>query len=257
MNIVIVSGGFDPIHSGHIDYFNAAKQYGDYLIVALNSDSWLRNKKNKPFMSFDERKIIIENLSMVDQVIDFEDDENGSATNALEKIKNLYPDKKIIFCNGGDREAKNIPEMNIPGIDFKFGGGGTNKKNSSSWLLKNFQFNKEDRLWGEFINLFEDKKIKLKELVIHPRKGMSFQRHFFRSEIWFISKGKCQVKFAKDNSDDAKQIDLGLHESFHVPMRSWHQIFNPYNEPCHIIEIQFGDLTSEDDIERIEFYDND
>ena len=66
MKIIIVSGGFDPIHSGHIAYFKAAKALGDKLIVALNSDQWLINKKGKFFMPFGERKIIIENVGMVD-----------------------------------------------------------------------------------------------------------------------------------------------------------------------------------------------
>ena len=63
MKIVVVSGGFDPIHSGHIAYFRAARAHADKLVVALNSDAWLENKKGKAFMSFDERKIIIENLT--------------------------------------------------------------------------------------------------------------------------------------------------------------------------------------------------
>ena len=100
MKVVVVSGGFDPVHSGHIAYFNAAKKLGDKLIVALNSDDWLVNKKGKFFMPFEERSIIIENLKMVDEVIDFEDDENGSASQALIKVKNSYPNEEIIFCNG-------------------------------------------------------------------------------------------------------------------------------------------------------------
>ena len=103
MKIIIVSGGFDPIHSGHIAYFKSARKLGDKLIVALNSDEWLANKKGKFFMPFFERKAIVKNLSCVDLVIDFEDDELGSATNALYKIKEMYPDDKLIFANGGDR----------------------------------------------------------------------------------------------------------------------------------------------------------
>ena len=139
MKVVVVSGGFDPVHSGHIAYFNAAKKLGDKLIVALNSDDWLINKKGKFFMPFDERSIIIENLKMVDEVIDFEDDENGSASQALVKVKNSYPNEEIIFCNGGDRTKDNIPEMQIENVTFEFGVGGKSKKNSSSWILKNFK----------------------------------------------------------------------------------------------------------------------
>jgi len=111
MKIIIVSGGFDPLHSGHIAYFKAAKELGNKLIVALNSDDWLVKKKGKFFMPFFERKAIVENLSCVDLVVDFEDDELGSATNALIKIKEMYPDDELIFANGGDRNKGNIPEM--------------------------------------------------------------------------------------------------------------------------------------------------
>ena len=100
MNIVVVSGGFDPIHSGHLAYFKAAKSLGDYLIVALNSDKWLEKKKTKFFMPFHERESIIKNLVMVNEVISFEDDEQGSCCNALEKIKIDYPNDEIIFANG-------------------------------------------------------------------------------------------------------------------------------------------------------------
>ena len=139
MNIIVVSGGFDPIHSGHIEYLKGAKEYGDKLIVALNSDGWLERKKGKPFMTFNERKSILEAIQYVDEVIDFEDDKKESCINALQKIKKLYPDDKIFFANGGDRNINNIPEMSISGIEFLFGIGGNNKKNSSSWILNNWQ----------------------------------------------------------------------------------------------------------------------
>ena len=120
MKIIVVSGGFDPIHSGHIAYFKSAKKLGDKLIVALNSDNWLINKKGKYFMPFGERKEIVENLSVVDQVIDFDDDDLGSATKALIKIKEMYPDDEITFANGGDRNKENIPEMSLDGFQFVF-----------------------------------------------------------------------------------------------------------------------------------------
>ena len=237
MKIVVVSGGFDPIHSGHISYFKSAKGLGEKLIVALNSDAWLIKKKEKFFMPFEERKIIIENLSMVDEVIDFDDDEFGSASQALIKIKGFYPKDEIIFCNGGDRTKDNIPEMQIKDILFEFGVGGEDKKNSSSWILKDYQYDKEERVWGEFYNLFSNDFLKLKELIIKPKQGMSFQKHFLRNEIWFVSKGQCSVNFSKDDPDNFEEISLHTEETFHVQKEAWHQIFNPFDEPCHIIEI--------------------
>ena len=254
MKIVVVSGGFDPIHSGHISYFKSAKGLGEKLIVALNSDAWLIKKKEKFFMPFEERKIIIENLSMVDEVIDFDDDEFGSASQALVKIKGFYPNDEIIFCNGGDRTKDNIPEMQIKDVLFEFGVGGEDKKNSSSWILKDYQYDKEERVWGEFYNLFSNDFLKLKELIIKPKQGMSFQRHFLRNEIWFVSQGQCSVNFSKDDPDNFEEISLHTEETFHVQKEAWHQIFNPFDEPCHIIEIQYGEETNEDDIERLRYY---
>ena len=134
MTVVIVSGGFDPLHSGHIAYLESAAHLGDKLIVALNSDEWLTRKKGRPFMSFEERACIIDRLDMVDNVWGF-DDKDGSVCAALEQAKIAYPAHEILFCNGGDRTKDNIPEMAVEGIEFKFGVGGENKSNSSSWIL--------------------------------------------------------------------------------------------------------------------------
>lgn len=254
MRIVVVSGGFDPIHSGHISYFKSAKDNGTKLIVALNSDQWLINKKGKFFMPFDERKEIIENLSPVDEVIAFEDDDIGSATNALIKVKEMYPNDKIIFANGGDRNQDNIPEMSVKDIEFLFSVGGDDKKNSSSWILKDWQYYHEERVWGSFYNLFEENQVKVKELIVLPGKGMSFQKHYKRNEIWLVSKGSCVVNYSKDNPDNKKNIQLNKFDQYFVPLGEWHQITNPFDEICHLIEIQYGEECVEDDIERTEYY---
>ena len=257
MKISVVSGGFDPIHSGHISYINAAKKYGDYLIIALNSDEWLRQKKGKEFMPFEERKSILENIKNVDEVLSFEDDELGSCMNALEQIRTKFPDDEIIFCNGGDRGKENIPEMSVSGITFEFSVGGDDKKNSSSWILKNWKYDKERRVWGEFFNLFEDDQVKVKELIVEPKKGMSLQKHSKRSEIWLVSQGKCIVNYSKVSPDEIKEIALDKHNSLHVELGDWHQITNPFNEKCKIIEIQYGKETIEEDIERHSYYKSD
>lgn len=140
MNIVLVTGGFDPIHSGHIAYLNAARELGDMLIVGLNSDEWLIRKKGKSFLPIDERNEIVRNLKAVDQTIIGFNDDDGSARDAIRKVRFLNPDAHIIFANGGDRSAVNIPEMDMQdsNMSFSFGVGGETKKNSSSWILKNW-----------------------------------------------------------------------------------------------------------------------
>ena len=120
----------------------------------MNSDKWLVNKKGQNFLSFKERKIILESLEFVDEVIDFDDDEKGSCINALKNLKKRYPQDEIIFCNGGDRKKENIPEMRVKDIKFEFGIGGHNKENSSSWILKDWKYDSEERVWGSFNTLF-------------------------------------------------------------------------------------------------------
>ena len=133
---VLVTGGFDPIHSGHLAYFKAAKNLGNRLIVGVNSDEWLTRKKGKPFMPLLERVEIIKGLSVVDKVISFNDDDN-TASNAIFNTM-ATESGKIIFANGGDRTNVNIPEMEVygdhPSVEFVFGIGGEDKKNSSSWI---------------------------------------------------------------------------------------------------------------------------
>lgn len=138
--VVIVSGGFDPIHSGHIQYINEAKKLGDILYVAPNTDEWLTKKKGKPFLNWTERAIILSNLKSVDFIIEF-DDSDGSAKDAILHVRERNPLAKIIFANGGDRTKNNIPEMDLKddNLEFIFGVGGETKANSSSWILKNWK----------------------------------------------------------------------------------------------------------------------
>jgi len=142
--IVIVTGGFDPIHSGHIHYIKAAKALGDILVVGVNSDDWLKRKKGKSFLPITERLVIMDNIKSVDMVITFDDSDN-SAKDAILKVRNAFPNDKIIFANGGDRTPENIPEMDIvdDNLEFKFGIGGEFKKNSSSWILDQWKSGKK------------------------------------------------------------------------------------------------------------------
>jgi D-beta-D-heptose 7-phosphate kinase/D-beta-D-heptose 1-phosphate adenosyltransferase len=138
--LVLVTGGWDPVHSGHIEYINAAKTLGDYLFVGINSDDWLIRKKGKAFLPWIERHIIMSNLKAVDDAFAFNDSDN-TAIDAIRRIRESNPDQTIIFANGGDRTKENIPEMNcgVDDIEFVFGIGGQDKKNSSSWILKNWE----------------------------------------------------------------------------------------------------------------------
>ena len=147
--VSLVTGGFDPIHSGHISYFARAKDFSDFLVVGINTEEWLTNKKGQYFQSWVERAEIIRHLRMVDAVITVPDDEQGSACGAIAKC--LEISDKVIFCNGGDRGKTNTPEIDKygdnPRVQFEFGIGGEDKKNSSSWILKGY-FERQQKLLG-------------------------------------------------------------------------------------------------------------
>ena len=109
-NVIIVSGGFDPVHKGHIRMFREAANLGANVVVGLNSDEWLTRKKGKPFMKWDERAEILESCKFVNQVIPF-DDSDDTASNVIERVHLMYSsDYNIYFANGGDRKL-GLPEI--------------------------------------------------------------------------------------------------------------------------------------------------
>ena len=245
--VVLCTGGFDPIHSGHIEYLKAAKALGNVLIVGVNSDAWLARKKGRAFMPGPERVAIIENLKFVDGVILFNDD-NDTALEAIHNVKNLYPNSQIIFANGGDRTKDNIPEMIVKDVGFVFGIGGEDKKNSSSWILEEWKAPKTIRPWGYYRVLHDVQGTKVKELTIEPKHNLTMQRHFDRSEYWHVTEGRCVVATETDNIKGFQE--LSTHDNWFIPAESWHKLGNPYDTPCKIVEIQYGIDCNEDDIER-------
>ena len=251
MKIVLVTGGFDPIHSGHIAYFAAARELGDKLYVGLNSDTWLQRKKGAAFMPWAERAAIVAALHVVDRVIEF-DDSDGSSCAAIEAVKQLSPDAEIVFANGGDRTQDNIPEMSATGVEFVFGVGGEDKKNSSSWILQEWKAPKTERAWGYYRVLHEvGANTKLKELTVMPKTCLSMQRHDQRQEFWFVAEGTATVYTLDESSTDRDvKCELDVHEHTFIECREWHQLCNETDKPLKLIEIQYGDNCVEDDILR-------
>jgi cytidyltransferase-like protein len=247
--IVLVTGGFDPIHSGHISYINAAKNLGDILVVGVNSDDWLRRKKGQEFMPSSERIDIIQNLKAVNHCILFDDTQNH-AIEAIRNVKLMYPGDHIIFANGGDRTENNIPEMIEPDVEFVFGVGGEDKKNSSSWILQEWKAPKTERQWGYYRVLHEVPGMKVKELTVNPGKSLSMQRHKLRAEYWIVSEGIAVVNSHMSGGYHLPSKTLKKHEEYKVPVADWHQLTNPFDVPVKIVEIQYGEQCIEEDIER-------
>ena len=140
--LVLVSGGFDPIHSGHIYLIQEASKYGD-VIVLLNSDKWLREKKGREFLPFVERETIMKSLKNVIDVLSF-DDSDKTCVDGIRKAINKYPNHKIMFANGGDRNDKTAPDSEKKFCDENnittlWEIGGKNKSNSSSQILKRWR----------------------------------------------------------------------------------------------------------------------
>ena len=136
--VVAVSGGFDPIHVGHVRLFQEAKKLGDRLIVILNNDNWLLAKKGYVFMSGKERKEILEAFRDVDKTILTGHSKNPKDMSVCKELLRIKPD---IFANGGDRYQKNVPEVKTCqtiGCKMVFNVGRGEKIQSSSWLLQKF-----------------------------------------------------------------------------------------------------------------------
>ena len=137
--LIAVSGGFDPVHIGHIRMIKDAARYGDVMVI-INSDDWLMRKKGYVFMPYEERVEIMGNIKGVALVTSV-DDSDGTVCQALRRHK---PDA---FANGGDRKEENTPEMDVCeelGIQMMWAIGGNNKPQSSSWLVNKLKENKNE-----------------------------------------------------------------------------------------------------------------
>lgn len=214
--IVMVSGGFDPVHEGHVRLILEAGKHGD-VVVVLNSDAWLIRKKGFYFRSWEARREIMDGLKGVANVVPV-DDSDGTVCEAIARVR------PQAFVNGGDRGASNTPEVALCddlGINLLWGAGG-GKAASSSEIVA--------RQWGFFEVLAARWNFKVKRLVVNPGKSLSLQRHSKRNEYWISLR------------DGAYQF---------IPAGAVHILRNDEREPLEVIEVQTGAYFGEDDIERI------
>lgn len=145
LQVVILSGGFDPVHSGHIAMFREARKMfpNGIIIVGVNSDEWLIRKKGYAFMNLSERTSVLWEMKSIDSVVIFDDNDN-TAIDLIESqiriFEHNFPDgNEYYFLNGGDRGLKNTPEMEheyTKPVHFLFGVGGDDKRQSSSKLVE-------------------------------------------------------------------------------------------------------------------------
>ena len=246
----LVSGGFDPVHLGHLELIKGAKLIAEKVIVLLNSDKWLKRKKGKPFMNEKQRTEILLEFSSVDEVIVQDDDNDDSSNIAIENFSIKHPNKKICYCNGGDRnQIKEILEGKICkelGMDLKFGVGGNNKIESSSNLTKNYLADVEMRPWGQFHVIAKGQGYQVKEIIVNQNSRQSLQKHEYRSECWQIINGRCQIQLGKE----VMQLSKG--ENIFIPQGIFHRVENIADNELIFVEIQIGDRIEEEDIIRVE-----
>ena len=140
--------------------------------------------------------------------------------------------------------------MVVDDVEFVFGVGGNNKMNSSSWILREWKNPKTERQWGYYRILHDVQGCKVKELTVNPGQSLSMQRHFKRHEFWHVTEGNCVLEQKLPGGYSLPPIDLTTFSQTQIPQGDWHRLNNPYTVPCRIVEIQYGLLCDEDDIER-------
>jgi mannose-6-phosphate isomerase-like protein (cupin superfamily) len=167
-------------------------------------------------------------------------------------VRQSYPNDRIIFANGGDRTTENIPEQDIKddNVEFVFGVGGSDKRNSSSWILQEWKAPQTRRPWGYYRVLHEAPGVKVKELTVDPGAALSMQRHQGRAEFWLVSSGIATVMTLNISSDAEFQGKYCQHDYLHIAPEKWHQLINEQGDPLKIVEIQYGERCEENDIER-------
>lgn len=247
--LVAVSGGFDPIHVGHVRMFQAARKLGTKLVVILNNDNWLRNKKGFVFMPEKERMELLKSFPFVDRVVLTDhkpQDADRSVVRALRKIK---PD---VFANGGDRTNTNTPEKSICkelGIRAVFNVGRGGKIQSSSWMIRDAArgLARSVRPWGEFYQWDRGSGWNLKTLTIKPGKRLSLQTHKKREEWWMLVEGEATATTMHRGKIVRTRLKKGVF--FKVLRGMPHRIES--KKGGSLIETAFGHF-DESDITRLE-----
>ena len=248
---VVVSGGFDPIHLGHLNLINEASKIGK-VIVIVNSDEFLIEKKGFYLIPSIERAEIIKNLKNVESVfLSIDKDDSVS-----ESIRALAADKSFnikYFANGGDRKndfdipEKRICEKNNIELVFDVGGG---KTQSSSNLFKeaidvfNSYKNFTKKPWGSYLNLLKEPNFLVKKILIDADEEISYQSHNYRDEHWILIEGSLEII----NGSSTRVLKSNDYDF--IKRGAKHRIKNIGTSTALMIEVQFGEKIDENDIKR-------
>jgi D-beta-D-heptose 7-phosphate kinase/D-beta-D-heptose 1-phosphate adenosyltransferase len=259
--LVATSGGFDPLHVGHLRCFQASAElvkendcHG--LVVIVNGDGWLRRKKGQPFMPCQERMEIIAGIEGIDWVVEW-DDGGPTVTGAIDKLQ------PVMFTKGGDRKqggpvtdddyrSSNVPEFALCGkigckVVFSVGGG---KIQSSSHLTKDILPTewtglRKEKPWGYEVwwtPQGPQSPYAGKILVVNPGERMSLQYHEKKEETCLVLSGQLRVE------GDVETV-LGPGQVFHVPTGQVHRFGALGGVPCVLVEVSTNDM---EDVVRLQ-----
>ena len=194
-DFALVSGGFDPIHVGHLRMFQDAKKIADKVILLLNNDEWLIKKKGKPFMNQNQRKEILEEFISISEVIIQTSSEASSSLAIEEFVKKIQINQFVIVMAETEVILKILRETEICdklNVNLEFGIGGK-KIESSSNLTKNYLGEYEKRPWGNYHIIAKNLGYQIKEIKVSMNSKLSLQKHQNRAEFWQIIRGNCKV----------------------------------------------------------------
>ena len=256
--VVAVSGGFDPLHIGHVRMFQRARSLGDKLVVILNNDNWLRAKKGYAFMPEKERAELIKAFPFVDTVVITGHKVNDADMRVVRELKKLKP---AIFAKGGDRNKTDAADMKSSlnpeqklcrklGIRLVYNVGEGGKVQSSSWMIKGATrpVMRTVRPWGEYYGWDQGSGWNLKTIYIKPRKRLSLQYHHHRSECWLLVSGDA-IATVHTGKGDEKKVALKKGETFLVGKGQVHRLESKRGGV--VVEVAYGAF-DEDDIVRLE-----
>ncbi|RJQ34740.1 hypothetical protein C4556_01985 [Candidatus Parcubacteria bacterium] len=246
---VAVSGGFDPLHIGHVRMFKEARRLGDKLVVIVNNDNWLRAKKGFSFMPQKERVELIGSFPFVDKVVltdHKKDDSDRSVCRTLRKIR------PHIFANGGDRLKSNVPEVALCkklGIKMAFNVGEGGKVQSSSWMIEAARrpASRSVRPWGEYYGWDSGRGWNLKTIYIKPNKRLSLQYHHHREEWWLLVAGDALATFGEGKKSVVIPLKKG--EVLRVGKKQIHRLSS--RKGGVVVEVAYGKF-NENDIVRLQ-----